>query len=45
MERLSPKKAPKYSKNLEVVNSSSLTASNETYLEKKALAWGLRYKK
>jgi hypothetical protein len=45
VERLSPKKAPKYSKNLEVVNSSSLTASDETYLEKKALAWGLRYKK
>jgi hypothetical protein len=30
---------------LEVVNTSSLTASDEKYLEKKALAWGLRYKK
>jgi hypothetical protein len=42
--RLQPKKAPKYSKDMEVVNSSSLTASDEKYLEKKALAWGLRYK-
>jgi hypothetical protein len=40
-----PKKAPKYSKDLEVVNTSSLTASDEQYLEKKALAWGLRYSK
>ena len=43
--RQQPKKAPKYSKDVEVVNSSSLTASDEKYLEKKALAWGLRYKK
>jgi hypothetical protein len=39
-----PKKAPKYSKDLEAVNSASLTLSDERYLEKKALAWGLRYK-
>jgi hypothetical protein len=45
VDHLPPKIAPKYSKNLEVVNSTSLTASDETYLEKKALAWGLRYKK
>jgi hypothetical protein len=45
VERQQPKKAPKYSKSLEVVNASSLTASDEKYLEKKALAWGLRYKK
>jgi hypothetical protein len=45
VDRLPPKKAPKYAKNLEMVNPSSLTASDETYLEKKALAWGLRYKK
>jgi hypothetical protein len=31
------KKAPKYSKDLEIVNSGSLTASDEEYLEKKAL--------
>ena len=43
--RQDPKKAPKYSKDLEVVNSASLTLSDERYLEKKALAWGLRYKK
>jgi hypothetical protein len=43
--RQNPKKAPKYSKDLEVVNSASLTLSDERYLEKKALAWGLRYKK
>jgi hypothetical protein len=42
--RLQPKKAPKYSKDLEVVNSGSLTASDEDYLKKKATAWGLRYK-
>jgi hypothetical protein len=29
----------------EAVNSASLTLSDESYLEKKALAWGLRYKK
>jgi hypothetical protein len=34
------KKPPKYSQNLEVVNTSSLTDNNEKYLEKKALAWG-----
>jgi hypothetical protein len=38
VESLSPKKAPKYSKNLEVVNSSSLTTRIEIYLKKKALA-------
>jgi hypothetical protein len=42
--RLQPKKAPKYSKDLEVVNSGSLIASDEDYLKKKATAWGLRYK-
>jgi hypothetical protein len=40
VHRLPPKKAPKYSKSLEVVNAASLTTSDETYLEKKALAWG-----
>jgi hypothetical protein len=42
--RLQPKKPPKYSKDLEGVNSGSLTASDEDYLKKKAMAWGLRYK-
>jgi hypothetical protein len=37
---LPPKKAPKYSKSLEVVNAAFLTTSDETYLEKKALAYG-----
>jgi hypothetical protein len=45
VERQPAKKPPKYSKNLEVVNASSLTDSDEKYLEKKALSWGLRYKK
>jgi hypothetical protein len=44
VDRQPAKKPPKYSKNLEVVNTSSLTDSDEKYLEKKALAWGLRYK-
>jgi hypothetical protein len=40
-----PKKAPKYLKDIETMNSGSLTTSDEEYLEKKALAWGLGYKK
>jgi hypothetical protein len=33
--RLQPKKAPKYSKDLEVVNSGSLTASDKAYLKRR----------
>jgi hypothetical protein len=45
VKRQPAKKPPKYSKNLEVVNASSLMDSDEKYLKKKALSWGLRYKK
>jgi hypothetical protein len=37
MIRQQPKKAPKYSKDIETINSGSLTTSDEEYLEKKAL--------
>eukprot|EP01127_Copromyxa_protea_P014580 TRINITY_DN409_c0_g1_i1.p1 TRINITY_DN409_c0_g1~~TRINITY_DN409_c0_g1_i1.p1 ORF type:complete len:467 (-),score=82.65 TRINITY_DN409_c0_g1_i1:223-1623(-) len=39
-----PKKQPKFSKSLGVVNDSVLTPSDEAYLEKKALLWGIKYK-
>jgi hypothetical protein len=45
IERQPAKKPPKYSKNLEVVNASFLTDSDEKYLKKMALSRGLRYKK
>jgi hypothetical protein len=44
IERLEKKKAPKYSKEIESVNSSGLTSLDEKFLLKKANAWGLRYK-
>jgi hypothetical protein len=45
IQKLGPKKAPKYSKRLGVVNSAALTDSDEQYLMKKAGAWGLHYSK
>ena len=43
-KRLEPKKAPKYSKSVGVVNSV-LTDSDKAYLEKRATTWGLHYNK
>jgi hypothetical protein len=42
---LTTQKAPKYSKDFKAVSSAFFTLNDEPYLEKKALAWRLRYKK